>query len=193
MKQLQEQARFYQDKERCYWSSRITANAANPRQLWNDLSELMKRDDENLNELSSPLEAVKKADDFNEFFESKVQSVRNLTDNAEQPAYEESTTQLKFASFQCITPMEVIKMIKSANNKYCLLDPIPTAIVKNCTDLLASYIAEMFNRSLAEGYLPQAQKMAHIVPHLKKKGLDEADLKSYRPVSNLSFISKLLE
>ena len=86
VKQLQEQARFYQDKERCYWSNRISANAANPRQLWNDLNELMKRDDDNPNELSSPLEAVKKADNFIEFFESKVQTVRNLTDNAEQLA-----------------------------------------------------------------------------------------------------------
>jgi hypothetical protein len=141
VKQLQEQARFYQDKERCYWSNRISANAANPRQLWNDLNELMKRDDDNPNELSSPLEAVKKADDFVQFFESKVHTVRNLTDNAQQPVYEQSTTQLKFISFQHITPMEVIKLIKSANNTYCLLDPIPTAIVKNCKDLLTCYVA----------------------------------------------------
>ena len=60
-----------------------------------------------------------------------------------------------------------------------------TKVFKTIADLLASYVAEMFNRSLAEGYLPQAQKMAHIVPHLKKRGLDEADFKSYRPVSTV--------
>jgi len=59
VQQLQEQARFYQEKERSYWSNRITTNAANPRQLWNDLNELMKRDDDNHSELSTPLEAVK--------------------------------------------------------------------------------------------------------------------------------------
>ena len=131
VKQLQEQARFYQTKERSYWSNRISANAANPRQLWNDLNELMKRDDENHIELSSPLEAVKRADNFINFFESKVESVRDLTDNADQPVYEQSSTQLKLTSLHHITPMEVIKLIKSANNKYCLLDPMPTAVVKN--------------------------------------------------------------
>jgi len=193
VKQLQEQARFFQEKERCYWSNRISANAANPRKLWNDLNELMKRDDGNPNELSAPLEAAKKADNFIDFFEAKVESVRKQTETADKPMYEQSTAQQIFANFRLITPLEVIKLIKAANNKYCLLDPVPTNIIKKCSDLLACYIAEMYNRSITEGYLPQAQKMAHIVPHLKKKGLDEADLKSFRPVSNLSFISKLLE
>jgi len=169
------------------------ANAASPRQLWNDLNELMKRDDDKPNEFSTPLEDAKKAENFMKFFEAKVDSVRKQTDNAHQPIYQQSSSQHKFTNFRQITPVEVIKLIKSANNKYCLLDPVPTDIIKKCSDLLACYVTEMFNRSLIEGYLPQAQKMAHIVPHLKKRGMDEADFKSYRPVSNLSFISKLLE
>ena len=36
-------------------------------------------------------------------------------------------------------------------------------------------------------------KMATVVPLLKKDNLDVTELKNYRPVSNLSFISKLLE
>ena len=33
----------------------------------------------------------------------------------------------------------------------------------------------------------------HITPLLKKADLDPADVKSYRPISNLSVVSKLLE
>ena len=41
--------------------------------------------------------------------------------------------------------------------------------------------------------MPQSQKVAHIISHLMKRGLDEQDFKSYRPVSNLPFLSKLLD
>jgi len=46
---------------------------------------------------------------------------------------------------------------------------------------------------LSEGYVPKSQKTAYITPHLKKRGLDRSENKNYRPVSNLSFLSKLLE
>ena len=40
---------------------------------------------------------------------------------------------------------------------------------------------------------PQDFKKAHIRPLLKKKSLPKNELENYRPVSNLSFISKILE
>jgi len=189
---LQEQARFYHEKERCYWSSRINANARDARRLWRDLDDLMKRDDSNNVSMTSS-EAAQRAEDFLEFFDDKVESVRKETENASQPIYNVGSSPLKLNSFRHITQAEVVKLINSANNKYCILDPVPSDIVKKCSDLLSNFIAEMFNRSMDEGYLPQTQKVAHISPHLKKRGLDETDLKNYRPVSNLTFISKLLE
>ena len=41
--------------------------------------------------------------------------------------------------------------------------------------------------------MPEVFKSAYITPLLKKPDLDPADVKSYRPISNLSVISKLLE
>ena len=40
---------------------------------------------------------------------------------------------------------------------------------------------------------PQTYKKALVRPLIKKPGLDQNDLKNYRPVSNLQFISKILE
>ena len=40
---------------------------------------------------------------------------------------------------------------------------------------------------------PQNFKEAHVRPLLKKTSLPKNELKNYRPVSNLSFISKILE
>ena len=51
----------------------------------------------------------------------------------------------------------------------------------------------MFNTSLQQGIVPSTFKSAFITPLLKKPDLDSADVKSYRPISNLPVQSKLLE
>ena len=51
----------------------------------------------------------------------------------------------------------------------------------------------MINASLISDCVPESMKVALVSPLLRKPNLDREDLKNYRPVSNLSFISKLLE
>ena len=87
----------------------------------------------------------------------------------------------------------MVDLITAAPNNYCLLVPVPTSLVKNCASLLAPYVSQLFNRSLAKGYIPASQKVAVVKPHLKKRGLDMGDRKNFRPVSNLTFISKVME
>ena len=48
------------------------------------------------------------------------------------------------------------------------------------------------NQSLQQGQFPSAYKLAAITPILKKPGLD-ATFKNYRPISNLTFLSKVIE
>jgi len=43
------------------------------------------------------------------------------------------------------------------------------------------------------GHFPAAFKEAFITPTVKKAGLDPTDVSSYRPISNLRVLSKLLE
>jgi len=59
--------------------------------------------------------------------------------------------------------------------------------------VLVLFIALLFNRSLVVGCFSIEFKQAVVHPLLKKSGLDASNLKNYRPVSNLSFLSKLLE
>ena len=51
----------------------------------------------------------------------------------------------------------------------------------------------MCNASLLEGHLPVSQRHAIITPLIKKSNLDATDVKNYRPVSNLTFASKVVE
>ena len=49
------------------------------------------------------------------------------------------------------------------------------------------------NLSLLTGYVPQTFKVAVIKPLLKKHTFDSEVLANYRPISNLPFLSKVLE
>jgi hypothetical protein len=65
--------------------------------------------------------------------------------------------------------------------------------MKECTEELLPMLTHIVNTSLSEGVVPRQLKMAYITPLLKKAGLDPEVEKNYRPVSNLTFVSKLLE
>ena len=69
----------------------------------------------------------------------------------------------------------------------------PTFMLKECIDVLLPYLTEMCNASLLEGLLPVSQRHAIITPILKKSFLDPGELRNYRPVSNLTFMSKVVE
>jgi len=72
-------------------------------------------------------------------------------------------------------------------------DPIKTSALKDVADLVVPYIVHLFNTSIAAGRFPCCFKRSFITPIPKKFGLDKEDVKSYRPISNLSVLSKLLE
>ena len=78
-------------------------------------------------------------------------------------------------------------------DKQSLSDPLPTSLLKTNAEVLALFLSHLFNWSLAHGVVPWSMKAAYITPILKKADMDSADAKSYRPISNLSGISKLLE
>ena len=60
-------------------------------------------------------------------------------------------------------------------------------------DILLPSITKLVNCSLSEGLVPDSFKKAVVTPLIKKASLLVEDLKNYRPVSGLSFISKLVE
>ena len=51
----------------------------------------------------------------------------------------------------------------------------------------------MCNASFSQTKLPSRSKLAIVRPLLKKRTLDPNDPASYRPISNLSFVSKVIE
>ena len=58
---------------------------------------------------------------------------------------------------------------------------------------LAPFLCNLINFSFASGQVPLDFKRALVRPIIKRPSLDCSDLNNFRPVSTLSFISKLLE
>ena len=77
--------------------------------------------------------------------------------------------------------------------KSCSLDLVPTLIVREFVDLLLPYLTSMVNVSLTQGRLPSSERHAIVTPLLNKPGLDTANVSNYRPVYNLTFISKVVK
>ena len=86
------------------------------------------------------------------------------------------------------------KLIKGMSTKSCELDAMPTNILKNDIILkkILPVITKLINLSLQQGVFAKEWKISIVRPTLKKIGL-ELLLNNDRPVSNLSFLSKLLE
>jgi hypothetical protein len=77
--------------------------------------------------------------------------------------------------------------------KSCSLDPWPTALLKDCIDILLPSLTKLVNLSLSTGVFPNDFKKAIVTPLIKKPSLQKNDFKNYRPVSGLCFVSKLVE
>ena len=92
-----------------------------------------------------------------------------------------------------MTETVVKDVIKNTTIKTCTLDPLPASLLSSVIDDLLPYITSIVNESLTSGYFPTALKTAIVRPLLKKPSLDPENLKNYRPVSNLSFLSKIIE
>jgi hypothetical protein len=91
------------------------------------------------------------------------------------------------------TEEEVEKVVKGSKTKSCSLDPIPTQLLKDCLEALLPTITKLVNLSLELSTMPVNLKKALVTPLLKKALLDCEIFKHYRPVSNLAFISKVVE
>jgi hypothetical protein len=121
---------------------------------------------------------------------TKTNSLRAATADA-PPVF--SSTSSEFDGFKPITDADLRTVFSGVNLRSCELDPLPPFIIIDILDDLAPFFLYLFNRSLAEGCIPASQKRALVFPSLKKTNLDPNDCKNYRPISNLSFLSKTLE
>ena len=75
----------------------------------------------------------------------------------------------------------------------CSSDPFPTRILMSHIHAIVPILQHIVNLCLTTGDFPISCKSSSVIPLIKKPGLDREMLKNYRPVSNRSFLSKVIE
>ena len=79
------------------------------------------------------------------------------------------------------------------NKTTCSSDPFPTTVLMSRLHAIVPILQHIVNLCLTTGDFPISCKSTIVIPLIKKPGLGREILKNYRPVSNLSFLSKVIE
>ena len=129
------------------------------------------------------------ANQFAQYFMSKIKSIRESLDS--HALYKPTRREVpKFSRYSRITEDQVEKIVRSMPSKCCELDVMPPKIMKQIIPSIIMPITNLINNSLENGVFANNWKTAIIKPLLKKAGLNLI-CKNYRPVSNLSFLTKI--
>ena len=135
------------------------------------------------------------AEAYSHFFMIKIETIRQAIPGS-SGSPNDLETRFSGDELSILAPAtegEIEFLIRSSPSKSCSLDPLPTWLLKKVSPHLTSVIMEIINKSLETSTVPSVFKRAIVRPLLKKPGLDPEVLKNYRPVSNLPYVSKLLE
>ena len=193
------------DVEQCVRKSRndlyrngLSKSKGNKRETFKLLNNMLgKRDRNTLPDFTSEKELC---NDFETYFVSKVSNVRNSItcnsshiNNATNSTVTPQEAKNSFGSFSTLTEKNLLDVLSSLTNKHCELDIIPTPLFKKCSKQLMPYLLYMINTSLLSGKFPTCFKTSLVKPILKNASYDRNTMSNYRPISNMCFLSKVME
>ena len=93
-----------------------------------------------------------------------------------------------FDTFYPLSRDVLSSLISKLNKTTCVLDPFPTKLLMSRLFYILDISICIVNLCFSSGVIPTPCKSSIIFPLIQ--GLDLEILKNYRPVANLSFISK---
>jgi len=178
-----------------YYSNLVSSSSGNPRRLWQTINKLLHR--KSSSPLPSTTPGTSLADSFASFFADKISKLRlSLASNPSTSSpdlHSPPKTPPSFSSFTPVSESEILKILLECPNKQSDSDPIPTWLLKECASVIVPIITNIVNLSLTSGQFHPVLKESLISPLLKKSTLDKEQLSNYRPISNLSLLSKIIE
>lgn len=195
-------------KKKLYHQKSLKASSGDMKSLYKKVHKLLGNEKTNLPAHDDPTIL---AESFKDYFTSKISKIRSGIEKDLQDQHHSVPQKTKdedkdkdkdkdissevngFNEFKELSSSDLKHMVTELPNKFCCLDPIPTFLLKECVDELNPIMLYIVNESLKTGVFPGSMKKAVIKPTLKKTNADPDMLSNYRPVSNLSTLSKLLE
>ena len=175
--------------KRKYIVEQITANRTNSSNLFKSMNGLIKGRKENpLPTAGSNKELANK---FADFFINKIDKIQaEFNDNS---IYTPPKSQcVSFKRFRPASIEELLLTIKSMKPTTCQMDLYNTKFLLKFTDTILDTLSKIVNLSITQGISIPEWKLAIVQPLIKSTKLDPS-LQNYRPIINLTFISKLIE
>ena len=140
------------------------------------------------------------ADAFINFFISKIDKTHNTfservpeNDLSSSHTIDRPLCDVQVHNFQQVTLDTVRKFAVKTLTKSCDLDPRPASVLRTYFPIILPSLTSIINMSLKNGVMPCALKVAVLKPLLKKQYADFEQLQNFRPISNLTFVSMLME
>ena len=179
-----------------YFSSVISNNAHNQKVLFNMVDKLLHRKPEKRYLTTSSTAEL--MDKFADFFSNKITTIREEitidSSHCNQLNQEQQYVQcIKFSNFQEVAEYDIKNFIDKVGKRSCELDPVSATIFQGFKETLLPIITKITNESLQSGYMPGELKKAVLKPKLKKESLEYKEYTDFQPISNLEFLSKIIE
>ena len=120
-----------------YYADLIEESAGDTKKLFSIVNSLCKVDNR-YDTLSQQNSSQILANNFGAFFIQKIELIQEDIDNIEvnQPELVSYHLHAKLERFSRLTEDSVQRIIMSSSNASCTLDPMPTWLIKHCSDLL---------------------------------------------------------
>ena len=135
------------------------------------------------------------ANNFQLYFKDKISKIKKSFISMDITSTETLPENIqRFNTFELATEDEIRAIVQSFGVSCSPEDPLPAKLMTDHIDVLLPYWLEIVNLSLSTGSM-DCLKSAIISPLLKETDsvVDVEQFKNYRPVSNVMFLSKLIE
>uniref|UniRef100_A0A8C6PBL6 Reverse transcriptase domain-containing protein n=1 Tax=Nothobranchius furzeri TaxID=105023 RepID=A0A8C6PBL6_NOTFU len=169
-----------------YFSNLVSQTKGNPKVLFNTISSIVSP--------ASPtasIHSVADCENVLSFFVDNVNKVRSsISPSALSLPLPTPTRPIILDIFAPVSLPELTKLVNSMKTSACIL---PSSLFKSAFQSIGPSMPSIINASLVSGQVPAYFKNAVIHPLLTKPSLDASLHSSFRPISKLPFISKILE
>ena len=172
-----------------YFAKLIASSKRNPKVLFETINNIVCPQKPNNHVFSA-----NDCKNFLQFFVDKVATIRaGIVPSTHNYQLDSTNQQSILDELAPISLHQLTKLVSCMKISSSPLDVLPTTILKDVFSSIGPSLLTIINLSLVSGHVPSYFKTATVQPLLKKAGLDPTLPSSYRPISKLPFISKILE